>query len=246
LIPFIVIAIANGTVILLFMLGKLTFHDLDEVTDGLITIAVGILAIFLIVHLFCLNIRPVERFQDASASLSSLWTGIVETEKDICTLMTRADNFIQNQVGQPGHDNPQLVASAQQQARDKAGGQLTDCTTSGGDEPNGTLSDAENRIARMEVTLNGFTAPAFQQALKASQTCESFDDSTTLTDLQSRLATVRATIQQQQRQYLKPVDDKQAAMQRGELSDCDRQKGATSGAGVVGGGGGGRGTAGQG
>jgi hypothetical protein len=58
---------------------------------------------------------------------------------------------------------------------------------------------------------------------------EGFYDTGSVADvsgLQARLAAVRTEIQTQQTKLLKPIDDKNAALQRGEVSDCDKRRGA--------------------
>lgn len=230
--PFAIVVTAGIIVGILYAMSRLSLDMMSDVMESIIIIGLGITVIVIIVNLFCLNIRPYERFDGGS----DLFAGITQAEKDVCDLMTRADGFIQSDVGPPGQDNPGLVTTAQANARTAAGGPVVDCSAATLDvSGDAATNEAENRIARLETTLNGFTAPVFQKAYKASNTCEeSFDDpAVRLDDLQKRLATIQSLITQQRQNYLKPIDDKNAAMQRGELSDCDRQKGATVGGGLA-------------
>jgi alkylhydroperoxidase/carboxymuconolactone decarboxylase family protein YurZ len=230
--PFAIVITAGVIVGILYIAGRVPKDFIPDVAEAIIIIGLGITVIVIIVNLFCLNIRPYERFDGGS----DLLTGIAQAEKDVCGLMTRADGFIQSDVGPPGQDNPSLVTTAQVNARAAAGGPVVDCSAglidASGDA---MLQEAENRIARLETTLNGFTAPIFQKAYKASNTCENFadDPAVRLDDLQKRLATIQSLIAQQKQNYLKPIDDKNAAMQRGELSDCDRRKGGAVGGGLA-------------
>jgi hypothetical protein len=222
--PFAIVSIAAAIVGILYAMSRISLDMVSDVLESSIVIGLGITVVVIIVNLFCLNIRPYERFDGGS----DLLAGIAQAEKDVCALMTRADGFIQSDVGPPGQDTPSLVTTAQENARTAAGSPIVDCSAT-------YVSDAENRIARLETTLNGFTAPIFQKAYKASNTCENFadDPAVRLDDLQKRLATIQRLIAQQKQTYLKPIDDKNAAMQRGELSDCDRQKGAAVGGGLA-------------
>lgn len=248
--PFAIVITAAIIVGILYAMSRISLGMVQDVIESVVIIGLGVTVVVIIVNLFCLNIRPYERF--ASQSSGDLLAGITQAEKDVCALMTRADGFIQSDVGPPGQDNPSLVMTAQETARSAAGGPVVDCSAT---DVSG-LDDAENRIARLETTLNGFTAPVFQKAYKASNTCEGFalarqpgltlrhltsdvenfidDPAVRLDDLQKRLSTIQSLIVQQKQNYLKPIDDKNAAMQRGELSDCDRKKGATVGGGLAG------------
>jgi hypothetical protein len=232
--PFAIVITAAIIVGILYAMSRISLGMVQDVIESVVIIGLGVTVVVIIVNLFCLNIRPYERF--ASQSSGDLLAGITQAEKDVCAIMTRADGFIQSDVGPPGQDNPSLVSSAQQNARTAAGGPVVDCSAGLIDvSGDAMLQEAENRIARLETTLNGFTAPIFQKAYKASNTCEGFLDDPTvrLDDLQKRLATIQSLIAQQKQNYLKPIDDKNAAMQRGELSDCDRKKGATVGGGLA-------------
>lgn len=256
LLPFIFILGAAAAVFVVFAGGRLSGDDLTEVLTSVLVILAGVALIMFFVSHVCMNISPVEHFADASAgdsdtALTQLWTDIATAEKTACEYITRADKFIQSDLGKPGHDNPDLVTQAQQDARTKAGGPLTDCTSGEWDSVTPNTTDAENRIARLETTVNGFTAPVFQQAYKAQNTCESFRGSVTvesfqdiqdvsgeaavIAGLQERLATVNTTLTTQQQKLLKPIDDKTAALNRGEVSDCDKSRGANAGKNIAGG-----------
>lgn len=220
-----------------FLMGRLTAENVDDIIDALVYISVPLLAVMLFVRFVCLDIRPVEQFDTGSDPIADLWANITAAEKTVCEYITRADTFIQNQVGKPGHDDPSILAAAQQSARTAAGGPLTDC--SAGDVA-ASLDEAENRIQRMETTLNGFTAPVFQQAYKASNTCESFADvsagaAARITDLQQRVSAIQQLLVLQKKKMLDPIDAKQQALQSGQLSDCDKKRGGAVGANIAGG-----------
>lgn len=262
LIPFLILLGAVAAIGLVFAGGKLSGEDVSEVMTSVLVILAGVVVVLMFVSGVCMTIHPTEQFRGAasehngirlyptyieqftdapvdvsSSPLTQLWADIATAEKAVCGYITRADKFIQSDLGKPGHDDPSLVTQAQQDARDKAGGPLTDCespwdTT----EPN--VDDATNRVTRLETTLNGFTAPAFQQAFDAQNTCESFVDvpnTAVIQALQQRLSVIQSTIQTQQQKFLKPIDDKTAALNRGEASDCDKKRGATAGGNIAGG-----------
>lgn len=209
--------------------------DVGGIVVSLVTIIVVTAIVLTVICRVCLSIRPTEQFVDVSGvadPMITLLADIAAAEKDVCELITRTDKFIQSDVGKPGHDNPALVTQAQQEARDAVGAPLTDCTATWPTDVSGdaAIQEATNRIARLETTLKSFTGPELQKTYNRTVPCqESFDNPSATTDvsgLQARLAAVRTEIQTQQTKLLKPIDDKNAALQRGEVSDCDKRRGA--------------------
>ena len=203
------------------------------------------IAVFMVVTLFCQAIRPYEQFVDASGSIvvptdkeiDALLKDITDTEAEVCHLITRTDKFIQNDVGKAGQDDPQAVQDAISAARQAVGGPLTDCTTEWPADVSGAaaLDEADNRLTRMEATLKSYTGPEIEKTYNSTVPCQSegFQDGSgsetemdTFNALKSRLAAVRTTIQTQRTKWIKPIDDKTAALQRGEVSDCDKKRGA--------------------
>jgi hypothetical protein len=180
-----------------------------------------VLLLMLLLCLFCVQIRPRELFVDVSGSDSTtaLLADISAAEADVCKLITRADHFIQNDVGKAGQDDPSLIMAAQQKARGD-----TDMVVCGGDETQ--QLEIDHRLRRLEETLRAFTGPEFKRTYDATVPCrEGFLDISEEAARQ-RLVVIRATIQEQQRKYLGPIDAKVAAMKRGDLSDCERRRGA--------------------
>lgn len=204
------------------------------------------IAVFMVVTLFCQAIRPYEQFVDGSGSVvvptaptdaevTALLKDITDTETEVCHLITRTDKFIQNDVGKAGQDDPQAVQDAISTARQAVGGPLTDCTVEWPDDVSGAaaLDEADNRLTRMEATLKSYTGPEIEKTYNTTVPCQSegFQDGSgsemdTFTTLKSRLAAVKTTIQTQRTKWLKPIDKKTAALQRGEVSDCDKKRGA--------------------
>lgn len=198
-----------------------------EVGISVATIALTTFAVAVIVGVGCAAIRPVERFQDAA--LQQLITDITAAETDVCALMVRVDKFIQGDVGQPGIANPALVSDAQAAARTKVGEPLTECPSVWPERDmsaNAVLDEADNRLTRMEQTLQRFTGPRFKAVYDRTVRCDSF--STRVGDLETRLAAIRTTIQQQKSGLLAPIDQKTDDLQHGKVSDCDRRRGSTT------------------
>jgi hypothetical protein len=81
----------------------------------------------------------------------------------------------------------------------------------------------------LETTLTKFTLPELQRTYDTSVKCETFVDVTATVDpmsaLVARVDALETAVTDQKTKLLKPIDDKTAALQRGELSDCDRKKG---------------------
>lgn len=211
-------------------------------------ILVGVITVMVFVCIFCSTIHPTEMFVDAGAapgdSVSAakpedaLLNGISAAEQKVCELIDRTDKYIQSDVGKPGQDDPSLVVAAQRKARANVpGGRLVDCTV-GAPEP--SLSDADVRLTLMENSLKWFTDPELEASYKKAMAgCEGFVGGITestpapvldLTALQQRLDAINTAIADQHRQYLDPMDKQTAALNRGELSDCQKRMGANAGA----------------
>ncbi len=225
--PYILIAMGLVFVGFIYALERFPTSVLGDTLVNLVGIGIGVVLVMLLVSRLCLTIHPRESFVDMSGGTDTviqLLQDIGAAEKDVCDLITRTDKFIQNDVGKPGHDNPQLVSDAQQKARDAVGGPLTDCHASWTLDVSGdaALQEADNRLTRMEATLKSFTGTELQATYDKSVKCEGFQNPT---DLSARLAAVKTTIVNQQQKLLKPIDDKTAALQRGEVSDCDKKRG---------------------
>jgi hypothetical protein len=228
--PYILIGMAAAFVGAIYMIQNAPTDVIGGVVKDVLMIGFIVYLVMIFVASVSMMIHPWEQFVDmdvsGSGGITKLLADITAAEKDVCDLITRTDKFIQNDVGKPGHDNPQLVTDAQQKARAAVGGPLTDCDASWQLDISGeaALQEADNRITRMEGTLASFTGPELQATYNKTVPCqaEGFMD---MSDLNQRLAAVKQTIATQQQKLLKPVDDKTAALQRGEVSDCDKKRG---------------------
>jgi hypothetical protein len=236
LIPFLILAAAAIVLGILYLFRRLTVQDMVEVAISVGTILITMVVILLLMSQLCLNIRPVEQFTDGSAvatlpdDFQSLLADITESESIICKLIAKADDMIKGTVPPLGSPDPEAVAAAQQKAREAVGAPLVACTDSPWESPTtetAALQQIDERLTRMEATVQQFTGPQINTAYTKLTTCEGFEDAATLTTQQQRLLNVRTAIQQQE-EWLQKIQDKSDAMQRGEMSDCDRQKGAAS------------------
>jgi len=187
----------------------------------------------LIVCFDCAVIHPremFEAFEDADP-LDTLFHEIGEAEDAVCKLITRTDEFIQGDVGNPGIQNPTLVADAQRQARMEVGSSLTICPATGIPETE-TVQDADQRLLRLEATLKSFSGPRIQKVYQNSVECfvplNADINGPLLDSLQKRLVVVQDAIALQQGKWIKGLDAKKEALKRGEVSDCDKQKAVTA------------------
>lgn len=231
LIPF-VIGAAVVLIVGVLSTGKsFTANDIAEVGIAAGGIFAIVVLVMFVVGWSCDNIHPTEMFvgHDASAELQTIWTEIDGIEKTVCEYITQADNFIKSDIGQPGTDNPSLVTQAQQKAISAAGGPLTDCSASW---TTISLGEAENRISRIETTLNGYTGPQFESAYNKTVPCtESFEDvsgSKRIDELKSRLEKIKTVIVTQKKKYLDPINEKTEQLKKGQASDCDKKRGAST------------------
>lgn len=231
MLPFAVLALAGLAMGAAFIGSKFSAEDIGEITLSVVTIGLIVFAVLIFITRMCVKISPMENFDPSSTPTDTpqqLLVDIAATEADVCKLITRTDKFIQSDIGKPGHDNPDLVTAAQQQARQAVGAPITDCDAFWPDvSGDAALQEADNRLTRMEMTLKSFTGPEFEKTYDRAVKCEGFAGSLDLADLRRRLDVIHDTIGFQQQKYLKPIDDKNAALQRGEVSDCDKKRGST-------------------
>jgi len=205
----------------------------NKVMWYVIIAAVPLFLMSLIICFDCAVIHPreaFEAFEDADP-LQTLFHGIGDAEDAVCKLITRTDEFIQGDVGNPGIQNPTLVTDAQNQARQSVGGSITICPATGIPETE-TLQDADQRMQRLEATLKSFSGPRIQKVWQQSVECfvplNADINGPSLASLQDRLKVVQDAIALQQGKWIKEIDAKKEALQRGEASDCDKQKGVAA------------------
>lgn len=229
--PYIILVAGLVVAVVLTARGSLSPQDITEIVIAVLTILAGVVTVMIFVGTVCMNTHPYEQFTVAD-SLDRLLSDIAAAETASCKLITRTDAFIKSDVGKPGQEDPSLVTAAQAKAR--AGLTLVDCgATWPADVSDAAiqLEEADNRISRLETTLNSFTGPEIKRIYENTVPCkEGFASAATLPALRARLDAVLKTMTDQQMKLLKPIDDKTAQMQRGEVSDCEKRRGATVGA----------------
>lgn len=237
--PFIILSLVALGVGIVVVLSRFD-QAAENKTIGLTVIGIGaaVYVISVILCFFCTRVTAVEQFDGAvaAADASGILVEIEQAESDVCKLVTRVDGFIQSDVGKPGADNPALVTEAQESAR--VGLALVPCSAAASveaseDSPTEEeANDINHRLTLLETTLGSFTGPRLKTAYDKTVPCgptaqEGFVD-LTVPSPETRLAAIRTAIADQKRRYLGPIDDKTAALQRGDVSDCDKQRGATT------------------
>ena len=175
--------------------------------------AVPLFLISLIICFDCAVIHPREAFEDTTPAdpLQTLFSEIGDAEDAVCKLITRTDEFIQGDVGNPGIQNPTLVKDAQNQARLSVGGSITICPATGIPETE-TLQDADQRMQRLEATLKSFSGPRIEKVWQQSVECfvplNADINGPSLASLQDRLKVVQTAIALQQGKWIKEIDAK--------------------------------------
>jgi hypothetical protein len=203
--------------------------EMQRLLIVLLLVAAVILVFSLLFCWSCLTPRPRETFVDAAADpqITRLQADVTEAEEAVCKYITRADQFIKGGVGPAGKKDPSLVSAAEEKARE--GVNLVLCSDDApAAAPAPTLEDLENRIARLESTLSGFTGVVFKHSYDTTVPCQEGFAVTqpTASELEQRLAAVRQAITDQQEKYLGPIDQKTKDLQAGKVSDCDKRRGA--------------------
>lgn len=190
---------------IIFVVVQLDTNTIVELLIATGTIWLIVLATLLFVGMMCASIQVRELFVDVSReSLGAL-------EQQVCGLMTTSDKFITNDVGQPGQDNPVVLANAQAAARGKA--PVPVCQLS--------PTELEDRISRMENALTNFTGPQIQKTYDLTVPCtEGFVGS-----FADRLQAIKETVDRQNG-ILVPIQKKEADVKAGILSECEKNKGA--------------------
>lgn len=227
--PFMIAAVVGIVIAGGYLYTKLK-DDMPEIGLTVLVVLGVIMIVGLIVGMICMRISPVERFEDvAPVTLEALGPRVEALEKEACDLITRTDQFIQNDVGKPGQDDPSLVTAAQQKARAALPGPMTDCPATASPLQGLSaeiLADLENRVTRLETTVLTFTLSEIQRTYDTTTKCEGFVDGVDpVAALADRITALEASVNLQKSKLLKAIDDKTAALQRGEVSDCDKKRG---------------------
>jgi len=220
-----------------FFLTKLSAEDFAEIIAAMGTIWLVIILVLLFVSRVCMSISPVEHFTDMDSSIDA---DLDKTEAMVCKLIEDVRNFITADIGQPGQDDPSLITAAMQKAVDAVNGPITICLTESTESSRSTEStdklSIDDRLTRMEQTLNQLVEPQLKLAYDKSMICEGFEsdsmdlasDPNAESKQKERLTTIQATMDMLKKRYLDPLDKKQADLKSGQLSDCEKRKGANT------------------
>ena len=192
-----------------------------------------------------------EHFVDASGQetpVQEFFDAFAKAETDVCTMTADIVTFIKNDVGKPGQDDPSLNDAAIQKAVSKVDGPITVCPPA--PQPT-TVDDINDRLTRMEQTLNQLIAPELKHTYEVTfdtkdcfvdflgikelkwrrrrHVIEPFDDpQDEFINMVNRLQGIQGTIASLTAQYLAPIQQKQKDLKSGKPSDCDKKKGAKS------------------
>jgi hypothetical protein len=228
---------AIGAIVLIMVASSFLDKEMSKQLIWYVLLAIApLFFISLIVCFDCAVIHPREAFENDNPStesdpLQTLFQGIGAAEDAVCKLVTRTDEFIQGDVGNPGIQNPSLVTDAQNQARLLVGSSITICPATGIPETE-TLQDADQRLLRLEATLKSFSGPrilkVYQQSVECFVPLNAEIGGPVIVLLQARLTAVQNSIALQQGKMLTAIDAKKEALKRGEASDCDKQKGVAA------------------
>lgn len=209
---------------------KLTANDMTEILLAMGTIWLVIIIVLIFVSNVCMSISPIqerfyashisneiqEHFYDSSTvDIQAFNTA----EESVCEMMATVISYIRNDASQ---QSPDAITEAIQQAITNAGGPITRCPSQPVVTETTSEKELDERLTRMENSLNGLIKPGVQKPFAAIQCTEGF------TDIGSRLAAVQQTIKTLQSQYLDPIQQKQRDLQCGRISDCERKKGMTT------------------
>jgi hypothetical protein len=189
MIPGIVVTAAVVIVAGVALLMRLNEESVMELMFSVAIILLGVVFTLAIVGSVCMNIHPYERFDNpvvageaakpAVDSMEKLVADVTTTEADVCKYLTRSDQLIQNNVGPPGQNDPNLVAAAIQDARSNAKGPLTECSSNERSEGNESTDKTQPdpfalsvRIAKMGRSVGLYTGPTIMNAFDKLDTCK--------------------------------------------------------------------------
>lgn len=240
--PFAALAIAAGVIWFGRFYQLFSLEDLTQILLLIGGIWLFVMLVLLFVTNMCAKIRPRELFADGDGTAADPYQALIReitlAETDVCLMITRVDKFIISSVGSPGKDTKAAAATAIDAARAPAG-TITSCPSTWPKDltdHDAILGEAANRMTRMESTLQNYTDPQLTKTYKLVVPCESFATAggsvaeqerlVTLGQLRERLAKITAVITAQQKNLLRPIENKQKELRSGKPSDCDKAKGS--------------------
>ena len=198
--------------VVVYMFSRVTVEDIVEIAVSVGTIWLIVIAVMLFVSFVCASIQVSEGFADISLN------DVVALENQVCALMMSSDSYILNDVGQPGQDNPAVLAAAQTTARGTA--PLPVCSLN--------QTELENRVSRMENALKNFTGPQLKKTYDKTVPCTEGFLPVVTGSLSDRMQAIKAKIADQQTKYEVPIQKKLADVKKGILSTCEKNKAAAA------------------
>jgi hypothetical protein len=251
MIPFLLILGAFIVMGAFFLLGRMTADDITEILLAMGTIWLVVMVVLIFVTQICMAISPREMFADLSGQetpVQEFFAAFAKAESDVCTMTADIVEFIKNDVGKPGQDDPSLNDQAIQKAVSKVDGPITTCPPA--PQPT-TVDDINDRLTRMEQTLNQLIEPELKHTYEVTfdtkdcfvdflgakelkwrrrrRVIEGFEDpQDEFIKMVDRLQGIQGTIASLTAQYLAPIQQKQKDLKSGKPSDCDKKKGAKS------------------
>jgi len=206
-IPLIVMGLAFAVMGILFFVVQLPPEVIVELLIAAGTIWLIVIAVLLFVSMVCASIQVRELFESGSDDISAL-------EQKVCALMSASDKAIASELGQPGQDDPTVLANALAGARGSAPVPLCAEKT------------IESRVSRMENALKNFTGPQLKKTYDKTVPCtdstEGFEDGS----IAARIQAIKTLVDQQTSALLVPIQKKEADVKAGILSECEKKKGA--------------------
>ena len=148
-----------------FLLGRMTADDVTEILIAMGTIWLVVMVVLIFVTQICMSISPREMFAGQETPIQEFFDAFAKAETDVCTMTADIVQFIMNDVGKPGQDDPSLNTAAIQKAVSKVDGPITVCPPA--PQPT-TVDDINDRLTRMEQTLNQLIEPELKHTYEVT------------------------------------------------------------------------------
>jgi len=204
--PFLIIGVALLATFALFVLdAALTSEIMTELLIAMGGIWLIIIAVLLCVSFFCMEIHPIEHFADT----------IEQTEAAICKMKDEIRTFVASDLGKAGQEEPTLISQ-----RMNVGSPTVACDST-------TKLTMDERLTRMEITLDKLAEPELKKSYDATMKCEGF--ATPLVnpkDPNDRLSAIQKKLSILTTMYLDPILQHQRDLQSGIVSDCNKKRAA--------------------
>ena len=190
--PYLLILGAATATGFLFLLSRLTLEDASEIIVAMVTIWLAVMLVLVFVSQFCLNIRPMELFEDA---------GISALETEVCTVLKNIEEYVKGKYGQKAIDNPSLVTKSMYLTGN-------DCKPGSG--------SVDDRIQAMERALGLLLEQPLQQATIALE-CDPPEVQNPRIQ-KGRLDRIKKQLEFYKKTYLEPLGAVQDRLKKGDLT----------------------------